>query len=120
LCGAAQLLSLGIGNTTLMKRRTFYLFAIVVLMSGAAFARYGLWPDKARPRLSLPDAYGCATAGLGAATNRFYCISAGCLISQSPDGEWLFVFSNTNGVYKSVTVFFDKSTKVRDGIQHFY
>jgi hypothetical protein len=97
-----------------MKRITIIL-AVLVLATGVVFARRGFWPPAKPPRLSLPDAYVCAEAALGTATNQFHCVSASCLISRSPDGEWMIMFCNTNGVSKTAFVFFDKTTRIEDG-----
>ena len=93
---------------------------VLILTTGLVFARLLSIDVKQPPRLALPDAYVCATSALGIATNQFHCIRASILVSQSPDGEWLFSFCNKNGAYKSVTVFYDKQTKVKDGSSCFY
>jgi len=100
-------------------KRLIIILAIFGLATSAVFARLHFWPAAKPPRLSLPDAFTCATRVLGPATNQFHCISATALISRSPDGEWLFTFCSTNGAYKSVFVFFDKQTRVEDGLPVF-
>jgi hypothetical protein len=100
-------------------KKVIIILTVLILATGAVFALRINWPDTKQPRLALPDAYGQAVAALGTATNQFYCVRAGCLISRSPDGEWLFTFSSTNGAYKSVFVFFDKTTRVQDGTPSF-
>jgi hypothetical protein len=101
-------------------KRIIIISAVLVLTTGLVFARLLLGPpDTKPPRLALPDAYTEAAHALGAATNQFYCIRAGTLISRSPDGEWLFTFCSTNGAYKSVFVFYDKQTRVEDGLPSF-
>jgi len=101
-------------------KRIIIISAVLALMTGLVFARLLTGPpDTKQPRLALPDAYTEAAHALGAATNQFYCIRAGTLISRSPDGEWLFTFCSTNGAYKSVFVFFDKQTRVEDGLPDF-
>jgi hypothetical protein len=114
----AQLSTLGVVVITFMKR-IIIIFGIFALATGLVFARRMAWPDTQPPRLALPDAYAAATNALGATTNQFYCVGAGTLISRSPDGEWLFTFCSTNGAYKSVFVFFDKQTRVEDGVPSF-
>jgi hypothetical protein len=105
-------------STTDMKRAIIIL-TVLILATGVVIARRMAWKDTDRPQLSLPDAYDCAITALGTSTNQFYCVRAGCLISRSPDGEWLFTFANSRGSYKSVFVFFDKTTRIEDGLPKF-
>jgi hypothetical protein len=100
-------------------KRFLVVLIIVALGTGLLFARVMGWPHKKRPRLALPDAYSCAAASLGSVTNQYYCLRAMCLISRSPDGEWFFEFCSTNGEFKSVFVFFDKTTRVENGSADF-
>ena len=110
----ADLLSLAVVRTTLMKR-VIIILTVLGLATGLVFARRIMWPDTKPPRLSLPDAYGCAISAIGTATNQYHCVRASCLISRSPDGEWMFTFCSTNGAFKTAFVFFDKTTRVEDG-----
>jgi hypothetical protein len=96
-------------------KRVLIILTIVALGTGLLFAHVMGWPEKKRPRLALLDAYACAAAALGSDTNQYYCVRACCLISRSPDGEWFLEFCSTNGGFKSVFVFFDKTTKVQNG-----
>jgi hypothetical protein len=74
------------------------------------------YDKKTPPVLSMSDAYILALKKLGADTNRYYCLSATCLISfplASSSGSnssqgWAFDFANTNGVEKKILVGFDK------------
>jgi hypothetical protein len=87
------------------------LFAMLIC-AGVLFARNILYNRSVAPRLPLDSAYKIAMTTLGQATNEFYCVGAGLAISFSPDGEWLFSFSSTNGTPKYVTVEFDGKTHV--------
>jgi hypothetical protein len=102
-----------------MKRFTFVLALVTLMAGGIALARVIAYDEKKPPRLPLPDAYHLAMQALGTDTNKFHCISAGTLISRSPDGEWLFTFCDTAGAKKNVFVFFDKQTRVGDGSPRF-
>ncbi len=97
-------------------KRLLIVFVLLALPVAALAARRMPWTDTRRPALSLPDAYACALTALGPATNQYYCVRARCGISRSPDGEWLFIFSSTNAMYKSVFVFFDKTTRIEEGL----
>jgi hypothetical protein len=96
-------------------KRIIIAFVVLVLTAGLVFALRVEWPDNKRPRLALGDAYHCAVLALGSATNEFYCVGASCLISRSPDGEWMFCFFSTHGLRKTAFVFFDKTTRIEDG-----
>ena len=85
------------------------------LATGLVFARRIGWDAKKSPRLPLSDAYICALTALGTATNQYHCIGAECMISRSPDGEWMITFCSTNGTFKTAFVFFDKTTRIEDG-----
>jgi hypothetical protein len=61
---------------------------------------------KWAPAKSLPEAYALAMADIGAATNRFHCVSASCLDKEFRGG-WTFLFSNTNGQTARVVVWFN-------------
>jgi hypothetical protein len=50
------------------------------------------------------EAYAAATALMGTATNRFYCVSASCLGNTLPG--WIFSFSNTNGEMAHIEYYF--------------
>jgi len=67
------------------------------------------------PPLTLSQAYPLAMSHLGAATNRFYCVTASCLeITNFGNTGWLFSFSNTNRQRGRVMVFFDKEVEIDD------
>jgi hypothetical protein len=64
---------------------------------------------KRPPPLALPEAYALATARLGSATNRFFCVSATCVEPPTfMTTGWTFGFSDTTGQIAQVKVFFDK------------
>jgi hypothetical protein len=67
------------------------------------------YDGKTPPPIGLSEAYGLALVRLGAATNRFYCVSGGCL-EKTKRGlpGWTFYFSNTNGERAYMEVSFDK------------
>ncbi|MGN6554053.1 MAG: hypothetical protein ACTHLW_10070 [Verrucomicrobiota bacterium] len=96
-------------------KRFIVILAIFGLATCAVFARRIFWQPEKPPRLSLPDAYACAVGALGSNTNQYHCVSASCLISRSPDGEWMFSFYTTNGASKTAFVFFDKTTRIETG-----
>jgi hypothetical protein len=90
--------------------------AALGLTTGLVFAKRILWPDTKPPGLALPEAYACAMSALGSDTNRYHCVRASCLISRSPDGEWMFEFYSPKGFApKTAFVFFNKTTRVEDG-----
>jgi hypothetical protein len=69
------------------------------------------------PSIALPEAYTLALAHIGAATNRFHCLTASCLESTNSGlAGWTFSFSNTNNQRARVVVFYDK--KVWTDSQH--
>ena len=99
-------------------KRIILVIAALVLTIGLAFAERPIsWPNTKPPGLAMSDAYACAVAALGNATNQFYCIRAGCFCysDTSKDGWWKFEFCNTNGTPKRVLVSFDKKARVEDG-----
>jgi hypothetical protein len=102
-----------------MKRLIIILLALVITTT-LVFARLMPYNRKQPPRLPLQDACSLAMTALGTATNQFYCLSAQTMVARSPDGEWLFEFTNTNGAEKHVFVFFDKTTQIVDGPLAFY
>jgi hypothetical protein len=79
------------------------------------------------PPLRLQDAYPLALNGLGMETNQFYCVSATCLTPVAPASHlgfhgvraWTFEFFSTNGIQRTVMVYFDKTTWVakHEGVQ---
>ena len=96
-------------------KRLIIVVVFLGIATGLVFARRITWDDKMPPRLALPDAYACALTALGTVTNQYHCVSAECMISRSPDGEWMFTFCDTKGKYKAAFVFFDKTTRIEDG-----
>ena len=65
--------------------------------------------QKRPPPLALSEAYALATARLGSATNRLFCVSATCVEPPTfMTTGWTFGFSDTNGQIAKVKVFFDK------------
>jgi hypothetical protein len=86
-------------------------FVALGLAGSVAFALLQPWNFKKRPPISLPEAYALATQALGAATNEFYCVLARTQVSRSRDGEWAFMFANTNNAEKNVFVFLDGRRK---------
>ena len=102
-------------RNTLMKRLIIAL-AVFGLATGLVFAKRIFWPDTKPPRLALPDAYACAISVLGSETNQYHCVRASCLISRSPDWEWMFEFYSVKGfARKTAFVFFDKTTHIENG-----
>jgi hypothetical protein len=93
-----------------MKYRivSFILFVCV----GVVLARNITYNHSKPPKLPLGSAYGIAMSALGQSTNDFHCVGASLGIAWSPDGEWLFEFSSTNGVTKFVTVEFGGKTHI--------
>jgi len=86
---------------------------VLLVCTGILFARNIAYNHSKPPRLPLGQAYDVALTTLGQATNDFHCVAASVAISFSPDGEWFFTFSSTNGTEKYVTVFFDgKTTRI--------
>jgi hypothetical protein len=86
----------------------FALSAVTGLVFAQGWVFEGPGPpydSKKPPPQSLPEAYAVAVADIGAATNRFYCVSATCLEKHHYAG-WTFSFSNTNGQTARVVVFF--------------
>lgn len=70
--------------------------------------------QKRPPPLTLPEAYALATAQLGEATNRLFCVSATCVEPPTfMTTGWTFGFSNTNGETAHVKVFFDKMVYIK-------
>ena len=66
-------------------------------------------PRKPLP-LAMPDAYALATDHIGAATNRFHCVSATCLeVGNQRTTGWSFAFLNADGQQADVKVFLDKA-----------
>jgi len=101
-----------------MRRPLLFALAIflVCLVSGLLFAQgysgssrhLSLDPKKPLP-LTLPDAYVIAVKRIGAATNRFHCVTATCLDATNQwSTGWTFSFSNTNSGQVTVKVFFNK------------
>ena len=105
-----ELDSLGVA-LPLMKIRVALLFVLLVC-AGVLFARIMPYNRSKPPRLPLGPAYDIAIKALGQATNEFHCVGAALSISFSPDGEWLFSFSSTNGTQKWVTVEFGGKTHI--------
>jgi hypothetical protein len=67
------------------------------------------YDPKTRPPVAVPEAYERALRYLGAATNRFYCVSTTCLeLGRSGYPAWKFSFSDTNGESAYLEVTFDK------------
>ena len=93
-----------------MKARIIIL--VLLVCTGTLLAGLIGYDASKPPRLPLGAAYNIATKAMGQSTNQFYCIGARLLISYSPDGEWVFDFSSTNGVSKRVTVEFDGKTHI--------
>jgi hypothetical protein len=77
---------------------------------GNGWRRYqSPYDPKARPPVEMPEAYALALARVGVSTNRFYCVTAGCLESTKRGlPGWTFCFSNTNGQRACVEVSFDR------------
>ena len=68
---------------------------------------------KSTPPIDLPTAYKLAVAHVGAATNRFFCITASCLNATNKTSTgWTFVFSNTNTTNVKVKVFFNGEVSI--------
>jgi hypothetical protein len=59
-----------------------------------------------RPTMLLPEAYPLALGALGSDTNQFCCVQS--LWSATPFEKWFFLFADTNGTSKGVSVFCDK------------
>ena len=67
------------------------------------------YDPKSPPPVSLPEAYALALGHIGAATNRFHCVTASCLErTNSGWAGWVFTFGNTNNQRARVVVFYDK------------
>jgi hypothetical protein len=100
-----------------MKNIILVIAALVVTTGLACAQRPIPWPEAKPPRLSMPDAYPCAIAALGTATNQFYCTSASCYSysDTSQYGWWKFEFCNTNDYHKRVLVSFNKKVRVEEG-----
>jgi hypothetical protein len=83
-------------------KRTFLLILLFSALTGLVVAQGWLFGgpppyDRTKPpATSLPDAYAAALTQIGAATNRFYCVSASVL-ENTKNGSWRFTFTNTNG-----------------------
>ena len=69
------------------------------------------YDPKSQPPMTLSEAYKLAMAHVGPATNRLWCVSADLLAetkTSSSITHWTFRFSDTNGGFTKVLVFFDK------------
>src|SRR5215831_7782691 len=61
------------------------------------YSRFPTYDPSSPPPLTLADAYSLALGHIGAATNRFYCVSASCLETTNAGFTgWTFSFSSTN------------------------
>jgi len=73
-------------------------------MMGVTCANAFTWasPLADAPPISITNAYRLATEAVGSATNLFHCTRTNGNLSFLNEGEWLFVFTNTNRHYKAV------------------
>jgi hypothetical protein len=89
---------------------------IVCVLFGQGWAGSSYLPmydSKAQPRILLPRAYELAVKYAFVPTNRFYCVSASCdLTNGRPSAGWLFKFANTNAESVKVKVYFNGEVRV--------
>jgi hypothetical protein len=80
------------------------------LASGHTWRRYNKpYEVKTPPPVGLAEAYSLTLAFMGATTNQFYCVSAGCLEkTRAGLPGWTFTFFNTNAQMIRIEVSFDK------------
>jgi hypothetical protein len=89
------------------------LLIVLGLTGSIALAYLAPWNAEKQPPISLPEAYTLATHALGGATNEFYCVGANSQVSRFEGGEWVFVFSTTNGNHKFIFIPMDKRVKLQ-------
>jgi hypothetical protein len=92
-----------------MNRHVFLLMLIVAAISALAFSLgppgYVPLPQRPDPPvISLTNAYRIAIDAIGRATNQFQCVRTNGNLSWANEGDWVFVFSSTNGHTKAVCV----------------
>lgn len=92
-----------------MSKHVFLLALVGVAISALAFSLGppGYVPPPPRPHpplFSITNEYRLATGAMGPAANQFHCIRTNGNLSFLNQGEWLFIFSNTNGHIKAVYV----------------
>src|ERR1039457_5986817 len=92
-----------------MNRDAFLLMLIVAAICALAFSfgPPGYVPPRQRPDppvISLTNAYRIAIAAIGPATNQFHCVRTNGNLCWANEGDWIFVFSSTNGHTKAVCV----------------
>jgi hypothetical protein len=93
---------------------SIFMLAALTACSGLLFAQgfsgssqHPTYDPKMPPPLALPEAYTLVLTRIGAATNRFYCVTASWLEKNNEWSKgWTFGFSNTNGEIAQVKVFF--------------
>lgn len=86
-------------------RNYLSVFAIgvtAILALGFSLGPEGYVPP---PPLSQADSYRIATLAIGPATNSFHCIWTNGALSWADQGDWLYVFSSTDGHTKTVFIY---------------
>jgi hypothetical protein len=64
------------------------------------------------PPIELTNAYPLAEKVLGTNINQYHCVAAiltSGVVTNHPEGQWIFSFRDANQNYKCVCVFFDRT-----------